>query len=382
MGPGTHVVERVKRGDPPRTLSDKVAQRHDIDYALAKSQADVVKADRRMVKRLKALEKAGADSKINTQLGMRGIQAKMIAERSGLVKPGKIASFGGTHQSDVPIMERKRKELEQQGFGVRPGDLLRMEIMESMEKAKKKKGRQQSGGRAPSRKMVKGKAQYGGRAPSASVSKSGAVIVGGAMSKPMMSTAKKIHSFITEKQLPMLFHDMSGMGLGLSGKGLRLAGQGIIKDISPTIMKIVLRCLSKQPLTGKGKFSRAMSKLVKTVKPIAGDVGKFMMPILIGIMKAKLEKKLKGSGRPETFAEVQRRINNPGLIAKLGGLLSDVLFKQLRAMLSKQLSGSGMSLAGGSFASFWKGFKKGFTDVFKVAGEVAKVAGPLVPLLL
>jgi hypothetical protein len=33
-GAGTHVVKRLIRGDPPRTLVDKVAKRHDIDYIL------------------------------------------------------------------------------------------------------------------------------------------------------------------------------------------------------------------------------------------------------------------------------------------------------------------------------------------------------------
>ena len=35
MGPGTQVVKRLQRGDPPRTASDKTAMRHDIDYGLA-----------------------------------------------------------------------------------------------------------------------------------------------------------------------------------------------------------------------------------------------------------------------------------------------------------------------------------------------------------
>ena len=32
MGPNTQIVARLKRGDPPRTLTDKVAQSHDISY--------------------------------------------------------------------------------------------------------------------------------------------------------------------------------------------------------------------------------------------------------------------------------------------------------------------------------------------------------------
>ena len=34
--PGTQVVKRLERKDPPRTVADLIAERHDIDYALAK----------------------------------------------------------------------------------------------------------------------------------------------------------------------------------------------------------------------------------------------------------------------------------------------------------------------------------------------------------
>jgi hypothetical protein len=39
--PGTQITKRLKRGDPPRAISDKVAQAHDIRYGLAKGQKEV-----------------------------------------------------------------------------------------------------------------------------------------------------------------------------------------------------------------------------------------------------------------------------------------------------------------------------------------------------
>ena len=59
MGPGTHLKERLARGDPPRTMEDRVAQAHDIRYALAKSQKDVAAADRKMIAKLKRMKAKG-----------------------------------------------------------------------------------------------------------------------------------------------------------------------------------------------------------------------------------------------------------------------------------------------------------------------------------
>jgi len=415
MGPGTALVERIKRGDPPRTLSDKVAQRHDIDYSFAKGQSDVAKADARMVSKLKAIGKAKGDSMVNVQMGMRPIQLKMLAESSGIVRPGRIAEIGGIPNKDMPLLSAKRSELDQEGFGVRPGDLLRKEIMDSMKKAKKKK---MKGGRAPTASTVGNKTMYGGRAPTASTvgnktmyggraphayvdDTTGAVIVGGGIGstatkairtvgkvgKHMASVANDIYAFITKHQLPQLFSDMSGIGLGLSGKGLRLAGQGIVKDVGQAIMQIIMRVLGKQKLTGKGKFSRALGSLAKSAKPIAKGVASLILPILVGIAKNSIEKRMSGSGGGTVngvpMDEYMRRVANPSMLSKLNDFLASALWKGIKKMLApKATAGAGIGLAGGSFASFWKGFKKGFGDVFNAVGSVAKVAGPLIPLLL
>ena len=41
IGPGTQVVKRLERGDPPRTQIDRVAMGHDIRYQLAKNVNDI-----------------------------------------------------------------------------------------------------------------------------------------------------------------------------------------------------------------------------------------------------------------------------------------------------------------------------------------------------
>lgn len=115
MGPGTHVVERIKRGDPPRTYTDKIAQAHDIRYGLAKSQEEVAAADRKFISSIKAAK--GKDADINIQMGLRPIQAKVFLEEKGIVKPGKIASFGDIKSEDLPIVKSKLAELESIGLG-------------------------------------------------------------------------------------------------------------------------------------------------------------------------------------------------------------------------------------------------------------------------
>ena len=45
MGPGTHLEERVMRGDPPRTEMDELSRAHDTRYTFAKNQDDIARAD-------------------------------------------------------------------------------------------------------------------------------------------------------------------------------------------------------------------------------------------------------------------------------------------------------------------------------------------------
>ena len=150
IGPGTQLIKRLQRGDPGRTPTDMVAKRHDIDYGLAKTPADVRAADNRMIRSLKRIEKNGLDSKLNTQQGMRLIQAKTKLEDVGLFP---AASFAGTLPMPATNAERRlmstaQAELEQQGYGkkkrvakkLRPGLKLRRKLLAQTSKTRKKRG--------------------------------------------------------------------------------------------------------------------------------------------------------------------------------------------------------------------------------------------------
>jgi hypothetical protein len=65
MGPNTHVIERLKRGDKGKTPVDKIAKQHDIDYMLANTPLDVRAADNKMIRSVANVKAARADSKWN-----------------------------------------------------------------------------------------------------------------------------------------------------------------------------------------------------------------------------------------------------------------------------------------------------------------------------
>ncbi len=128
-GPGTLVAKRVRRGDPPRTEVDKVAQAHDIRYALSRgenTEQKVRDADAKMIDKLNEIQKNKTDSRFNILPAKIAISAKIKAEDFGLLSRKKFISDKTPSRSDKIILDRKLKELEQEGYGspVIPGQKL------------------------------------------------------------------------------------------------------------------------------------------------------------------------------------------------------------------------------------------------------------------
>ena len=143
MGPGTNVIERLKRGDKGRTPADTVAKRHDIDYTLASGKSTkeeqlkaIRQADNRMVNSLKDISsgKHGGDSRLNIQTGLRLIQAKKLGEDLGVLSRSKFAGPLETiPHGDQVLLLNNQQELEQEGFGVElPGDALKSKLLKKM----------------------------------------------------------------------------------------------------------------------------------------------------------------------------------------------------------------------------------------------------------
>jgi len=121
IGPGTHIVERLLSTDPdirnPISITDKVAQAHDIRYALGQSKQDIRDADTKMIEALN--RHANKEYWINRKVGEIPIKAKMKVEDWGLDTSG-IATFGGDkYLKYKDLLESKLRELEQQGYGRR-----------------------------------------------------------------------------------------------------------------------------------------------------------------------------------------------------------------------------------------------------------------------
>jgi hypothetical protein len=138
--------------------------RHDIDYALAKGSKNkqeqvkkIREADKRMVIKLNQIAKNKGDAKKNIFQGRRLIQAKMAGEDLGIMNKGSFSGdLGKISDSDKILLMSKKAGLEQEGYGMLPGENLKMKLMKSM-KRKKGKGKGKCKKGPKSRKGLKGK---------------------------------------------------------------------------------------------------------------------------------------------------------------------------------------------------------------------------------
>ena len=55
MGPGTHLEECLKRGDPSINRLDRISKQHNIDYSRARNIQDKWKADDKMIRAINTL---------------------------------------------------------------------------------------------------------------------------------------------------------------------------------------------------------------------------------------------------------------------------------------------------------------------------------------
>lgn len=116
MGPGTHVVQRIMRGDPPRSESDKVAQAHDLRYQLG---VDEREADNKMLAKLGAIRQQRTDSDFNVNMGTLPIRAKIEGENRGVLRKGKFSSKKDPMTTqEEGVLREKLKSLEQEGYGL------------------------------------------------------------------------------------------------------------------------------------------------------------------------------------------------------------------------------------------------------------------------
>jgi hypothetical protein len=132
MGPGTQLVKRLKREDPPRTQTDKVSQAHDIRYGIAKNIDDIRKADKIMIRKVEEIARNKTDSRLNIAQA-KLIKAKIIDEDLGSIKRNAFSGDLSNNQllpkEDVALMNGKLKTLSMEGYGKSPAYELKKKIL-------------------------------------------------------------------------------------------------------------------------------------------------------------------------------------------------------------------------------------------------------------
>ena len=323
MGPGTQVIKRLKRGDPPRTLSDKTAMRHDIDYALAAGAKDketqnkmIRAADKRMVNTLDKIAKKKGDAQKNIFQGRRLIQGKMAAEDLGLMKKG---SFGGDldkiSPADMAVLKSNKMKLGQEGFGYEelPAQQLKLKLLKQ-HKGSGPKSVAYSLGDKPKDLMNKHKVKITKHTQK--------------VKPPKQRITRNMSLLQRHKRGDGL--KVPGGGLKVPGAGLKLAGQ---RGLTPTHMKTIHRVCKCEAMKGEGLGS-IFKSVIKAIAPIAKAVGPALLKeIILPIAKSHIEKKLTGKGLK--------------LAGQRGKGVS--MSKSYGTMKNYEMKGKGISLPGGMY---------------------------------
>lgn len=140
-GPGTKIIERLKRGDQPISPVDEAAEAHDIRYTLARTAKDVRDADQKLINRLAEMKRKNIDNPFNRTMIGTPIVAKMKLENVGLRNPLKNIDLNSVISPlDRKMLDEKLGQLVQKGSGETP-PLPGMKLQEMLNKKPNKKKR-------------------------------------------------------------------------------------------------------------------------------------------------------------------------------------------------------------------------------------------------
>jgi hypothetical protein len=326
MGPNTNLLERLKRGDPPRTECDRASQAHDIRYALAKTTDDIRKADNIMMNAVDRISRNRGDNVKNIAQA-RLIKAKIIGEDLGLIRRDAFSgdlSKNVIADTDRSILMNKLGSLSQEGYGkmkgrgkMLPGDALKMKLLKQMVKEKKMKG------------------------------------IGVDMTRDL-------------------------------GKPYKLVGSGgildfVVNNVIPSLMKQVG---IPQELVSTSQLKSIISKSLEMAKSgnissIIEHLSKTILPILFHLKS----KSMSGSGRMTGYGKMKVKLINSLSRGLTKSFKHYIKIKNRKNRLNQ--TGKGLKLAGRSLnqcgRGFWEDFKRGFLSVFKpgakVLGSVASAMG-------
>jgi hypothetical protein len=265
IGPGTQLVKRLKRGDPPRTEVDKVAKGHDIRYGLANNLNDIRNADKIMIRKVGEIARNKTDSRFNIAQA-KLIKAKIIGEDLGLIKrnafSGDLSLNKSLPQGDIALMNENLKPLEMAGYGKSPAHELKKKAMRKarqMGKGDIKLGKNIELGESPIKinrdfpQLIpkqqssitpyftsKSKATDLINSPFSSIARAlGDLGIHGAkkLALPLagLVLAKKSASTMASKILPWIKRKMFGKGMG--GAGLKKYDKVLLKHLEKAIVR-------------------------------------------------------------------------------------------------------------------------------------------------
>ena len=326
MGPGTEVIERTKRGDPGRTPSDTVAKRHDIDYTIAgnartkASQLQQVRAaDNRMINSLQRIKASRSDAGRNITAGLRLIQAKKIGEDLGVLDKSKFSGdLDKLSAGDSALLNNAQSELTQEGYGVLPGDALKMKMIKKMLRQSKSKSKSIKGGSVAISGSSSGQSRKRGLGKNYKLAPK--PIVGGSAIGPYIA-----------KAIPHLVKSL-----------------GLPSSTTTTITRLIPKIVS---VTNSKNLGVIINKIAKNI-----------LPILAHKHLNKGKHQMSGKGVLQVI-----KAKGSTLVKKL----ADSIMKFLKGS-----KGSGLKLSGGGFFSdFAKGFKMVFKPGSKLLGAVATAVG-------
>ena len=326
MGPGTKLRLRLRNQDPARTASDRVSMAHDIRYSLSKNVGDIRAADNKMISKLKDIQRRGADSKWNIQLGMKGIQTKKLLENVGILRRDLFLSKNKTQ--DTKMLMDKLGELEQQGFGKisLPGEALRKTIIR---KLKRKGGRRDVG-------FIEGTGIRGGRRFRKRGRKRGRGIHGGRMGSGL--SASEASKVIAKQLVPKLISNIKKLGVRQK------------VAFGPKLKKELEKKIATKLKSGSGIIAiLGILGTIATLIPVGIEIGKVVIPI-VGKVFGAVKKKLFGKG------------------------LEDILSRDIAKVLRKAQMQKMKGLGGKGLGDFIRSLGKRFAQLFKKVIAGAKIA--------
>jgi len=373
--------------------SDAVAKKHDLVYTLNPNNPEAIrKADRDMVNKLKDIERKGLDSKFNTQLGMRLIQGKMLAEDAGVLDKGKFSSGKQVSSEDRQMLNSRLRDLEMEGYGMKSinpnkkkqivGAGLKAKILKDI----KGKGLTIAGATAPalpSNPPISGKGvSIAGKG--VKVAGSGLRIAGDKGGRGLFNEGisniinkyadvkvkpeqiKSAFDFTMNTIVPNL-HKVAGIVSNIKGKGVNLAGGAYEDDLLRNIRGSKnLGDLSER--IGQTLYPKLISRYMYQ-KDLKGDgaISDFFKQLSSGWFSGKNKNSYDSNENP-----LNRHILNP-----LKDLTGRILLSLGKGISSGLFGSSNPSVVGnkifggqGFWGDLWNGFKYGWNKTKEVLGKL------------